>query len=250
MKSLLFMFEDKNNGAVVAAAAASSTPSIDKHGSNVPCQGRAAAATVTTTAATAAASAMLERGLARLEVACGGYAEETEDITGAAAAAAAAKAVAGVTTPGKSGPQGGKGGAVFPPANTLPSECCLIQGWHDDVHLASLVRSTPLVVSLACLALNAAAALCLRACGWTRGPTNHAGANLECWMHHHRKRSNRNDENDDDDVSSSPPLVLIPGAGSGLVSFLPFALSLQWGHVGSSRDLVLFRLPHVEVSCE
>ena len=57
------------------------------------------------------------------------------------------------------------------------------------------------------------------------------------------------DRSDSDDGSAPRPLVLLPGAGAGLTSFVPFVLFLQrrYRRIGEERTMVVYRLPWVEV---
>jgi hypothetical protein len=159
-------------------------------------------------------AAMLDRGLSRLEEVCGGF-HDDDDLHP---------------------PEMNKGAKV-----SSSDQPCLIHGWHDDDHLASLVRSTPLVVTAASLASTVAAKLVLRLCGWAPGHA-HDSSGIECWVRRGVQGSTREHAGGGD----PHPLVLIPGAGNGMVSFVPFALLMQ-RRVGPARTLVLFRLPHVEV---
>jgi hypothetical protein len=113
----------------------------------------------------------------------------------------------------------------------------LIRGWSDDAHLASIISPTPLVLSVAMELFYRLTVCALLLLGWRRGPP-HAASGLECFVYRpHPARSAG---------CGGRPLVMLPGAGAGLVSFLPLALHLQRRLL--SRTLVIYRLPHVEIA--
>mmetsp|Transcript_58467 Transcript_58467/g.117388 ORF Transcript_58467/g.117388 Transcript_58467/m.117388 type:complete len:515 (+) Transcript_58467:70-1614(+) len=150
--------------------------------------------------------AMLEEGLRRLEIECAAFSDVADC-------------------------------AVGSDEHCSPLPPNLIQGWVDDEHLESIVRSTPLVVSAASLASSWVTATVLRAFGWQEGPT-HEASGVRCWVLRPPAAS----------LPSAPPppsLVLLPGAGNGLLSFMPLALLFQRRLPGTT--IVLFRLSHVEV---
>lgn len=186
----------------------------------------------------AAQLTLLNHGLRRLEAACGGaFAPEPSLPGGAPTAGAAATANAGATgdapAPAGAAPAAASGALRKGPPN-------LIRGWTDDAYLSSIVRSTPLVVSTAALVSGLATQAAFRVWGWSRG-ASHAPSGIECWV----LRRSRPKSDEASKIKPEPPLVMIPGAGNGLLSFLPLAFMLQ--RKLPSRDLVIFRLPHVEV---
>ena len=120
-----------------------------------------------------------------------------------------------------------------------------IRAWVDDEHLGSLVRCTPLVMVLLTEAMRALTLGVIVLFGFRRGHC-HVSSGLECWVWHPRTQTQAQAEaTDKRPLSSSRPLILFPGAGFGLTSFLPLALLLQRRLVG--RSVVLYRFPWVEV---
>ena len=92
---------------------------------------------------------MVVRGLARLEAVGGGFVEDV----GLSKASLIAMGGAGLEQPNAESTNAGDkpGGAKELRRNGIPkikSVPNLIRGWVDDKHLATLVRCTPLIVSL------------------------------------------------------------------------------------------------------
>ena len=186
----------------------------------------------------AAQLTLLNHGLRRLEAACGGAFAPEPSLPGAQTAGAAAAANAGgAAAPGEASAAGAASAASGALRKGPPN---LIRGWTDDAYLSSIVRSTPLVVSTAALVSGLATQAAFRVWGWSRG-ASHAPSGIECWV----LRRARSKSDEAAGIKPEPPLVMIPGAGNGLLSFLPLAFMLQ--RKLPSRDLVIFRLPHVEV---
>jgi hypothetical protein len=110
----------------------------------------------------------------------------------------------------------------------------LIRGWIDDAHLGSLIRCMPFIFIVIAELARYVTFCTLWMFGWKRGP-KHASSGLECWVYRPKATHSTN----------LRPLVLIPGAGFGLTSFLPVAFLLQKRL--TNRTIILYRLPWVEV---
>ena len=128
-----------------------------------------------------------------------------------------------------------------PTTKSMPN---LIRGWYDDNHIKKIVRSSPLIViTLSYLCLSAVIIL-LYSCGWKCGHYD-ATTGMECWILKNTNPGNINQPKD-----KKKPLVLFPGAGAGLLSFLPLLLQIQFGQRRTNqnqRDVVVYRFPWVEV---
>lgn len=173
---------------------------------------------------------LLKRGLSRIEEACGGFAPSTSSST------LSPEELLDHVDP-------------TPPhtqhSHTVEEIPNLIQGWGDNKYLSSIVRTTPLVVSAASLLSGLLLKLVLRLFGWKRG-VKHPLSKVEYWVYTPSLKSSllrHSNKEDDEDLDN--PLVLIPGAGNGLMSFLPLVLHFQFK--AKKRRMVLYRLPHVEV---
>lgn len=121
-----------------------------------------------------------------------------------------------------------------------------IKSWVDDDHLGHIVRSTPLLMILFSQMLRLSTNLIILLFGFRRGHT-HSPSGLECWIWTPSidAPTLQNNSFVQDTSQSPPPLVLLPGAGFGLTSFLPLALFFRKKF--SNRKILLYRLPWVEV---
>jgi hypothetical protein len=115
-------------------------------------------------------------------------------------------------------------------SNHIPNH---IRSWVDDDHLGDLVRCTPLVMILVTEAVRAFTLVVVLIFGFRRGHV-HSPSGVECWVWDPPTLA-----------AESRPLVLLPGAGFGLTSFLPLALLLQ--NRLPNRRIILYRLPWVEM---
>ena len=189
--------------------------------------------------------ALLTKGVAAIGLASGGFSDDGEAKSSNGGGSGGGGCFGGGDADGSDdgGPghaDASGGGGRLHAASPVPN---LIQGWADDEHLAGIVRSTPLVVSLAAVVSSWATAVALRSFGWRPGPS-HAQSGLQCWVFRQRRHGCVQGP-DDEGEGEQPPLVLLPGAGNGLLSFLPVLLLFQRRLKG--RTLIVFRLPHVEV---
>ena len=202
---------------------------------------------------------IFEKALARIEEASGGFATET-----------------GYPNTSKSD-------------SSIPSH---IRSWIDDEHLESIVRCTPLLMVLISYIVRILT-VCIVTCSGFRREHIDKKSGLECWVFRPRIVGANSDISigfaaecaDCEDVecdqcigpasgnrmkTNERPLVLIPGAGFGLTSFLPLVLLFRWklttppslypnchcqcrdSHApfkdgGRARTIILYRLPWVEV---
>jgi hypothetical protein len=128
----------------------------------------------------------------------------------------------------------------------------LIRGWADDEYLASIIRPTPLFLSLLVELLVITAEWILYLFGWRKlqlqplpNASSYSRNCLECWVlrppdkaggysskdGRGESEDGRSGDGQEHETNSPNPLVLIPGAGYGLVSFVPLVLTLQVGGV-------------------
>ena len=105
-----------------------------------------------------------------------------------------------------------------------------IRSWIDDTHLAGIIRSTPLIMIAFSEFLRLMTFTVMHCFGWRRIQVD-AESGLECWARYPTSPSNQR------------ALICIPGAGFGLMSFLPliFMLQFQMPH----RTILVYRLPWV-----
>lgn len=105
-----------------------------------------------------------------------------------------------------------------------------IRSWIDDIHLAGIIRSTPLIMIAFSEFLRMLTFTAMYFFGWKRTQVD-AESGLECWVRYPAA------------PSSERALICIPGAGFGLMSFLPliFLLQFQMPH----RTILVYRLPWV-----
>jgi pimeloyl-ACP methyl ester carboxylesterase len=163
--------------------------------------------------------ALFENALARIEVASGGFLPEIE---------------------GKCDNSNGNT-TTMPPA--IPNH---IRSWVDDDHLGSIVRSTPLLMIFFSQLLRMATICVIMVCGFRRSHM-HSPSGLECWVWNPSRAADATTPTGHDSRKAAVlrPLVLLPGAGFGLTSFLPLAMFFQGKF--SDRTIILYRLPWVEV---
>jgi hypothetical protein len=97
----------------------------------------------------------------------------------------------------------------------------LIQGWSDNEFLGSIIRPTPFILALLVELFVCLAGWILFLFGWRKLQSFNPGraTSVECWV--------LRPSGQDSGTKKTNPLVLIPGAGYGLVSFVPLALTLQ-----------------------
>jgi len=116
----------------------------------------------------------------------------------------------------------------------------LIRGWNDDIYLSSIIRSTPLIMIILIEIIRIATFVMMNALGYRRkyvDPNSH----LECWI----LSKTPSVLNKTNIRSKIRPLVLIPGAGLGLTSFLPLAFLMK--RQFPEKTIFVFRIPWVEV---
>lgn len=178
---------------------------------------------------------IFERALSRIEDASGGFipdmdaesdgyeseADEFDEIACAPVSGRAAKALGAAYAPKQVGMAGG---------TRIPNH---IRSWIDDEHLGSLVSCTPLIMILLSYFSRMATVATVACCGFRRAHKDPVSG-LECWAWRPTRCR-----------AGARPLVLVPGAGFGLTSFLPLALHYQQRH--KDRTILVYRLPWVEV---
>ena len=99
----------------------------------------------------------------------------------------------------------------------------LLRGWHDDEHLKAMIRSPPLAVILGSGCLMAFVFAMMWLFGWRRAFVD-PETKLECWVW---TRSPKSGTQDYPHLEHKNPLVMIPGAGAGVLIFA-YARHVPW----------------------
>ena len=129
--------------------------------------------------------------------------------------------------------------------NTRAALPNLIRSWIDDAHLKSIIRCTPLIMVAISMLVRTGTFFAIWIAGWKMGHQC-SSSRMECWVLNPPVPGSTGDATAiADAMSKQRPLVLLPGAGFGVTSFLPLVLLLQGQLAG--RTMLLYRLPWVEV---
>jgi hypothetical protein len=127
----------------------------------------------------------------------------------------------------------------------VPAYSNLIKSWIDDELLYDIISATPLVMVMYSEVIRRSTLAFLFLFGWRRGYIDPA-SHTECWtLNVTAPPISSPLQQQQQQQFSSPPLVLFPGAGFGMTSFIPLALKAQFSLRG--RPIILYRFPWVEV---